>query len=396
MNPKIFYLPSFVYVISFTSVLILYQIGWSNLFPKLNGLLIAFFAATIIISFGLALVQKQYLNIRSSTATLSSGFIKRSLYFICIGYILDFAYESSVPIIKVFLVPSYSYDDFNGIPTFHVILGTFNIFFSISMFDNYLSVKKRKKLLIFLFTLLPFILIINRGAIMIVFSAMIFLFLFRLKVITLKKIFIPFFVLGLVLYLFGLVGNLRQEQTKDDKEYLLRVAGATDSFIQSGVPTEFYWSYIYLISPIGNLQNIIDEKSDGFHSSDVGLFMTTQLFPDFISKRLVALFGQEKLLEDVESSKYLVTPLLNAPTVYYGSYLLLGSLGLVLMYIVIALSCLIYPFLVNKDSVYYFTSIASLNSIILLSTFNNMWYATGTIMLWPILLSLLQKIKFRD
>ncbi|UPZ16063.1 O-antigen polymerase [Flavobacterium humidisoli] len=393
MNHKILYLPCFVYVISFSSLLLLYQIGWSDLFPKLSGFLLGFLFITILLAFLLTFLQKKTLKINVNNVDLSPLFIKKALYFIAIGYSLDFLYEFTIPIVKTFLVSSYSYDEFKGIPTLHSILGTFNIFLSILLADRYLAIKNRKAFFQFLLTLIPYVLIMNRGAFMIVFSAFVFLYLIRLKKINFISVFRSLGIVLLVLYLFGVVGNIRAEQTKDDKEYLLRVAGATDSFLDSGVPVEFYWSYIYIISPMGNLQNIILEKEDHFEISNIGIFATTQLFPDFISKRLVAIFGYEDEIEAFDPSYYLVTPLLNAPTVYYGSYLALGSFGLIFMYVVIMISSLVYPLLIKKDSKYYLTALASLNSIILLATFNNMWYAVGTILLWPIIFSVADRIK---
>lgn len=395
MKHKILYLPCFVYVISFGSLLLLYQIGWSDLFPKLDGFLLYFLFGTIVFSLLLTFLQKSILSININDVNLKPLFVKRALSFIAIGNVLDFLYESSIPIIKTFLVASYSYDDFKGIPTFHSMLGTFNIFFSILMADRYLANKSKTNFFHFFLTLIPYILIMNRGAFMIVFSAALFLYLMRLKSINFKSIIMSIAIIGFVLYFFGVVGNIRAEQTKDDKEYLLRVAGATDSFIDSGVPVEFYWSYIYIISPMGNLQNVITEKESEFDFHNVGLFTATQLFPDFMSKRLVSLFGYEEKLEKEDPTTYLVTPLLNAPTVYYGSYLLLGSVGLVVMYIILMLSALIYPFLIKRNSKYYLTAIASLNAIILLSTFNNMWYAVGIILFWPIIFNIIDKVKLK-
>ncbi|WPO79521.1 O-antigen polymerase [Flavobacterium sp. KACC 22761] len=395
MKHKILYLPCFVYAVSFALILVLYQIGWSALFPKLNGFLLYFLFFTIIFSLILSFIQERTLKVNIIEVDLKPSFTKRALYFIIIGYILEFLYERSVPIISTFLNSSYSYQDFDGIPTFHVVLSTFNIFFSILMFNFYLCTKSKKILLYFIITLVPYILTMNRGAFMIVFCAMIFMFLIRLKSISIKGIIKPVLVLGSVLYLFGVVGNFRQEQTKDDKEYLLRVGGATDSFIDSGVPGEFYWSYIYLISPMGNLQNIVNEKKDEFAITNVGVFATTQLFPDFISKRLVALCGYADEMENSDGETYLVTPLLNAATVYFPSYFFLGSIGLILMYLIMMLAALIYPFLVRKNSIYYCTALASLNSIILLCTFSNMWYATGTILFWPIILGIVDRVKLK-
>lgn len=391
MNPKIFYNPCFVYGISFSSIILLYQVGWSDMFPELSNYLLGFLCSTIIFSIILSFFQNRILYLNNQDINVNSTFLKRSMYFLVIGYSLEFIYESGIPLINTLSASSYSYGDFNGIPTFHVVLSTFNIFFSILMFNYYLSSRGLKILFQFVITMIPYILILNRGAFMIVFSAMIFLFLMRLKRIKLKTIIMPFVILGAVLYFFGVVGNIRQEQTKDDKEYLLRIAGATDKFIDSGIPNEFYWSYVYLISPIGNLENIIVEKQDVLEIDNIGIFITTQLFPDFISKRLSNIFGYE----NIDSSAYFVTPLLNAATIYFMPYFLLGTFGLIIMFCGIMWSAWIYPSLIRTDSKYYTMSIASLNSLILLSTFNNMWFASGTILLWPIIFDLSERVKIK-
>ena len=123
------------------------------------------------------------------------------------------------------------------------------------------------------------------------------IYLAKTKSINIKNILKSAAILGIVLYFFGVIGNIRQTQTKTEKTYFLRIAGATDKFLESGVPQEFYWSYIYLISPIGNLQNIVDHKADVFDTKNIGFFTATELLPDFISKRVSSIFDYDEIIK---------------------------------------------------------------------------------------------------
>ncbi|MCJ8497155.1 oligosaccharide repeat unit polymerase [Chryseobacterium salipaludis] len=385
MKHKILLSPFFVYAFSFTSILLLYQIGWSDFYPELHGFLMYFIICTVIISLIYALVQSKNLHIPTEKITFKRGFIKKSIVFLLIGYSLDFIYESTVPLLRTFSDASYSYDDFKGVPTLHAVLATFNMFFSIAMFLHYTSYKTKKNFFIFIASMLPYVLILNRGAFMIVFCAVIFIYLSKIKSINFKSVLKAISILAVILYLFGVIGNVRQKQTKTDNTYLLRVGGATDRFLESGVPAEFYWSYIYMISPMGNLQNLIDKKKDDFDTENFGFFVATELFPDFISKRISSALEYDKIVEKDLSSRYLVTISLNAPTTYFRPYFELGSGGMIIVFAVIMVSAFIYPKLIENSSPYYMISLASLNSIILLSMFNNMWYNAGTILLWPLI-----------
>jgi glycosyltransferase involved in cell wall biosynthesis len=215
------------------------------------------------------------------------------------------------------------------------------------------------------------------------------------KSINIKNILKSAAILGIVLYFFGVIGNIRQTQTKTEKTYVLRIAGATDKFLESGVPQEFYWSYIYLISPIGNLQNIVDHKADIFDTKNIGFFTATELLPDFISKRVSSIFDYDEIINKDLGSRYLVTINLNAPTVYYNSYLNLGSAGMYIMYFIMMMAAVFYPKILNRiNNPYYLSAVASLNSILFLSMFNNMWFNIGTVLLWPIILDVFRRLRF--
>ena len=62
---------------------------------------------------------------------------KYGLYFILFGYLLDFLYGGSIPLLS-FLGGNFKFSHFGCIPTFHVILVTFNIYYSIRLFQKYL------------------------------------------------------------------------------------------------------------------------------------------------------------------------------------------------------------------------------------------------------------------
>ncbi len=62
-----------------------------------------------------------------------------------------------------------------------------------------------------------------------------------------------------LLYFFGVLGNYRMVKSSSN-EYFMEVAEATDSFRNSRIPKEYFWSYIYISSPLANLQNNINEN----------------------------------------------------------------------------------------------------------------------------------------
>jgi hypothetical protein len=310
-----------------------------------------------------------------------------------VGFILEFIYFGTVPILSAMSNADFSYHDFTGIPTFHVVLSTFSMFYSIYLFHQYISSTGGLwGFILFIVSIFPDILVVNRGAIIIIIFACFVIYLMKLQRLRLKKIGLIIFSIIVVIYAFGIIGNLRYSASKEDKEYILRIGGASDEFIQGDVPFEYYWGYLYIATPIGNLQNIVNKKESHFVAGNVSKFIASELFPDFISKRLVTTLGVEDFSDD--ANKYLVIEALNAPTVYYRPYYLMGWTGAVLMFLYSIGIMLFYPYLIPKSSKYYITGWASLIVIVLLNVFSNMWYATGTILIWPLLANLSTKIRY--
>jgi len=72
-----------------------------------------------------------------------------------------------------------------------------------------------------------------------------------------------FYILPIVvvclLYLFGVLGTLRQSRaahTGYDNTLILKSGKASEAFTHSPIPNEFFWAYVYMASPLANLQQI--------------------------------------------------------------------------------------------------------------------------------------------
>jgi oligosaccharide repeat unit polymerase len=391
--------PYFIYILSFLAVLIAYQFNWSKLYPDLGLPLVLFLVSSMIIAFYLGKVF-----VKQKIITFNKIHYKKPLelitYGILGGYVLEFIYHRNFPLLAVFTNTNLSYAEF-GIPTFHVLLVTFNSFFSLYLFQIFLSeTQGRKKILLFyMLTLIPSILILNRGMLLMILMGCVFIYLIKYQSkITLKKIAALAVIGVLVLYLFGVVGNMRVNNTYQsdtslfDNSLFMNIGGATKEFKQSIIPKEFFWAYIYLSSPLANLQETIDnftfEKDVNFFDSF--MFSITQTLPDFISKRIVPLYNME--MPDV----YQITPELNVSTAFAQPFVLLGWVGITFYTLFAFVFAFFYILLLKKmNSEYLVIGVALMNSIFVFTTFSNMFSFTGLSfqLVYPVLLSLFRVKK---
>lgn len=358
--------PFYLYVITFTIVIVTYQFGWSSLYPKLSFLLLLFFIVTFIVSLLLGATIDKYNPIIYSEIE-NTDFVKRTIIGIYILLIIEFIYTKGIPLLLVFSSSTFRYEEF-GIPTLHPILATFTSFYTVYVFHAWLSEKKLKNLIYFLLLLLFPILIYNRGMLLISLVSCLIVFLLSIKKVKLKaRIYIAVLVVVL-LYFFGVLGNYRMVKSSSN-EYFMEVAEATDSFRNSRIPKEYFWSYIYISSPLANLQNNINEN--GPEQIRVKDFISTELLPDFISKRLA------KLIHAEQGEIVQIASFLTVGTVFARSYSLLGWAGIYLMYLFIAAFVFLYIIILRKSNKYYVTGISILSTFIIFNAFSNMIYFSG-------------------
>ncbi|MBN1111281.1 MAG: oligosaccharide repeat unit polymerase [Bacteroidales bacterium] len=286
-----------------------------------------------------------------------------------------------------------TYGDFTGIKGFHFVLYSSLFVYSIYLFHQFISQKSFKLFLLFMLSVLPHLLVINRGGLMLIVSSCLVIIIMKKGYIKFKM-FLKLIIFSLVLLsLFGIMGNLRSKYSRSDDNYILDVGGATPEFRNSIIPKVYFWSYIYIASPLGNLQYIIDYRDvSDFGVVDLIDFGVNATMPNFVSKRISPYLKTKFHSTD----NYLVIKAFNVATMYFIPYYILGWWGLILMYLFVISVVISYVIFVKDSSRYFITGWSIICSIMLFSMFSNMWSSMGlTSVIIVFVLSFFERVRIK-
>lgn len=367
--------PYFFYCFAFICALVTYIFGWSDLYPALTLPLLAFLAITIIVAFVLGIITTKSRKILFKPIdTNARRYPLLITLFIYILWTIEFLYAGGIPLLKILLKQPYDYRVF-GVPSLHVFIVTFSSFYTIYLFHLYLSKKSKIILLLYLFNLIASLLIYNRAMLFFNLAATTSLYVTYRGTITKKQIAAGISGAVMLFFFFGVLGSLRvsreAKKTYSNDDFL-QTGKASESFRKSIIPSEFFWTYIYLSSPLANLQNNIN-------TYDVKPVTTKKFFewinnevsPDFISKRINAYININREEENTIPGPF------NATTIFSRSFSYLGWAGLVSMFIVLSILPIAFLKLLSDSSPFFLTGIAILNTMFLFSVFDNTLRFTG-------------------
>lgn len=381
--------PFYLYIISIIVSLLVYNLEWSDFYSRWNKGFILFLLGTIFTSLIFA-----HLPIIGKCNRFHKIHINRNnklwLCFIIIAFVIEFIYCRQIPLLWVLIGGIGNYKDFTGIQGFHPLLMMITNFWGIYWYIQYLSNPQEKKLRTYAYiTFIPYLLMLNRGGTIILILSYLFVYIiykqgFRHKHLFVGFIFFIFFIIG-----FGFIGNSRDSRYKNENEFILDMGKAKENFRDTGLPDSFFWFYLYVASPFGNMQYAMDQTSPDITFEgliDSGIQNGT---PDFISKRMQFLLSNPNINVD----NYLVSINLNAPSVYFYPYLRAGYIGMWAMYFFIVLLTLMYSYVLPKSSPYFLVGWVANLSCIVLCTFNNMWAAGGLqVIILPIFFDVANKL----
>ena len=293
--------------------------------------------------------------------------------FIYLLWLIEFIQNGGIPLFQILLNQEFDYRFF-GIRHLHVFAVTFSSLYTVYLFHLFLSTRRKKFLYLYLINLLAGILIFNRGMVLFNVSSSLFLFTFLDQEIT-WRVWIIITIAGIaLLFGFGVLGTLRSShkmRAEYSRDVVFELIPTTERFRESVLPKEFLWTYIYVASPVANLQ--LNLNQEAYSDGDFAFFkfLNNELLIDAISKRINLLSGSERI--EIQQ----VAPHLNASTVYSRSYRYLSWTGLVLMFAAILSFAPIYFRMLNPLGPYFGTSLAILCTFYLFLIFDNMFSFTG-------------------
>ncbi|MDB5005920.1 MAG: hypothetical protein JWP45_313 [Mucilaginibacter sp.] len=364
--------PYTVFGLAWSLCLLMYSFGWAGIFPKITLQLAAFLILLIAVFIVTGIFYK-----RIKPAAFKEPFILNYQLLLSINtaiWIISFLY-SGIP-----LLSGLRDEDF-GIPLIKNFATSFNNFLSIYCFYLFLTTRKKRFLLYSAYCLAFFILVISRGNIMMSLSTMFFLWVNQKSpVLNIKRLASIAAGILLVFYLFGVAGNLRSindlasYNSKIDNTYnsdiIIKIGDASDSFKNSFIPNEYFWSYIYITSPLSNLQYNINNSTPAFTAKGVSLLVVNEMMLDAISKKINA------SLDLIPTPPSLIVETLTVSTTLAGSYVDAGWLGMMLFIAVLWIFPILYA-LIIQDTPLAVIGISTMCTIYFFSIFDNMLALTG-------------------
>lgn len=362
-----------IYSITWITILLLYSFNISELYPKLTLDLILFCLITSLISLILGIIF--YRNGKIQQKKIDKNY-KRSYSILILGFIIEFIYVGKIPLIETLLKTGYTYMDFEGIKLFHGFLLTYNIYIISCVFNDYIISKNRKYLVYIFISIFLFLLLYLRGYIMVISLCCFFIVLFYNQ--NLKNI-LKIGILGIImLYLFGISGNIRHYYKWNDTTIMKEIAKINTS---QNLLDPFLWSYVYITSPLGNLQYNFNKIEPSYNKKN---FIYENLLPNTITEKLRYKKTESKLM----------TPALTVSTAYINSYLTYGKIGMYISFGIYILCEIVYLFIIRKTK-YYIIGLGLIGMLNILTIFDNLFILMGFsfALFYPVIDIIIDKIK---
>lgn len=308
---------------AFSFALLLYSPHLSSMFPALSATVYVILGLSITISLLAALLTQERIDKIRGAGQCILEQRKRSSAFrilICLTpfALLEIALYPKLPIVTAIHGAAMGPKDFiveYGIPTVHaIIIALCQITIVQGINELFVgSTARRKALIAVLSSIALLVIFLSRGALVISLMAALYCNFSRLKSFSLKNISITLCILTISLILFGRIGDLRS----GGSDYILSTGGANTDVFGAVVPSEVFWSYVYLTSPLANLERTVQTRPIDKGINFDALF-TLDIVPDVISKRMSGSLAQWTNERPLINSAFTVGTIFSRPYYFSG------------------------------------------------------------------------------
>jgi len=364
------------YAAGFAIAVSVYSLSYSDLYPPLQPSLKWFLLSTCVICALLAylagsIVQKPI--IKKEPFGLHFAIFS----ILVVVFAVEVVANGGIPLLLIATGSDFNYQDF-GVPELHVAYVGFAYFYAVYWFDLFVMRQGRGFLGISLCMIATSLLIVSRGGFITLLISITVVYVRRRGFD--RKLALVFAALAaIVAWGFGLLGDLRTHGATGES-IILSIGKPSDKFLNSEIPSELFWPYLYASSPLANLQvNMTDRTA----TDSPGLYLGLELLPDFVSKRIVSDEAREAAFP------LLITDSLTVCTMYGRAFVLLGWLGLLFgfaYFVVVSVLCL----KILQKSKYFVAALGTLSAIAFMNMFDNMFISSAGIL--PVLVALFLNI----
>lgn len=373
---------NYLYMYSFIwgSILILYQLGWSSLNTPLHPILFGFFVVTIIVS-ALLGYKYRFLFEKPERFRRLPKLPNAYLIVITVCTAIGLFQLGYIPILNL-ITGNLDYGQLlaTGGSIFRTLSIVGSIFGSVYQFAVYLEKRSKRDLLHLVIFLIIISLYSSRSNWMICLFCFFGIFISKYAHNWNCKYTLLIVLLAiLVFWLFGVYGNIRSGGSWKDSSYIY-IYGRLNGCWPALLPRQFGWAYIYLTSPLANLNFNFVNYSQGT-SIDVVNFIYDFL-PMFLAKRL-PLYSQ--------AQAQLVVPYLTVSSVWTNYLVHLGYLGLVFGYI-LQIALMSFACRVSRDTPFQSLTLLFCTECIAFSFFVNSFVYPS--MGYPLIISVLISIGY--
>ena len=373
--------------------LLLYPLKWSEAYPALTVPLIVFIVCTLIahVVFSMYWSKIKPVDFHKTIPALNPLFVTVFIYGL---WAIDFVYEGGIPLLNILLSKPFNYRLF-GMPGVHVLAVTVASFYTLYLFHAFLSERKRTLLALYLINMFASVLIYSRSMLFFILIGSSLLYLFTLEKIPFRKLALLLPVLIAVLYLFGVAGNKRsasEDHGAYNPDAFLETGRATETFRESIVPKEFFWAYIYISSPLANLQmNINHHTVPPISTRRILEYINNEYLFESISKRINAMahINRQKAI--------IIKHPFNVSTVYSTSYTYIGWPGMITMAVFVLALPLLYFKILSKNNRYSLVALAILCTMYLFFIYDNTirLMGWGFLLVYPITFPFIDRLLMR-